>query len=228
MKRRLIILLSLLLLTSLFSCDQAVKEQSGAPLTDDLGNTVYLDKSSRIAAGYASFGECWQLAGGTLVGITSDAIEEGRVSDTDSLAVIGSVKSIDLELLLSLDVDYLILSADLVAHNELDAKLKLLGIPHGYFKVDTFDDYASLMLRFCAVTGRDDLYKKNVTEVGDRISAIMAKIPKDESRTVLLMRAYSTGIKAKRDDNLAGQILKEFGLFNIADNSPSLLESLSV
>ena len=42
------------------------------------------------------------------------------------------------------------------------------------------------------------------------------------------MRAYSTGIKAKTDDNLAGQILSEFGLINIADEYPSLLEEMSL
>ena len=35
-------------------------------------------------------------------------------------------------------------------------------------------------------------------------------------------------MKAKTDDNLAGQILKEFGLANIADNDKSMLEDLSL
>ena len=53
------------------------------------------------------------------------------------------------------------------------------------------------------------------------------RIPEDD-RTVLLMRAYSSGIKAKSDDNLAGLILKEYGLRNIADEHPSLLEDMSL
>ena len=42
------------------------------------------------------------------------------------------------------------------------------------------------------------------------------------------MRAFSSGIKAKKDDNLAGQILNELGITNIADANPSLLEEMSV
>ena len=43
-----------------------------------------------------------------------------------------------------------------------------------------------------------------------------------------LLRAYSSGVKAKTDDNLAGVILKDLGCDNIADRVPSLLEELSL
>ena len=42
------------------------------------------------------------------------------------------------------------------------------------------------------------------------------------------MRAYSTGVKAKGDDTVAGAILKELGAHNIADDNESLLEDLSL
>ena len=84
------------------------------------------------------------------------------------------------------------------------------------------------MQQLCDVTGRADLYKKNVTDVENRITEIKGEIPESTDKTVLLMRVYSTGVKAKRDDNLGGQILKELGLRNIADSNSSLLEDLSV
>ena len=42
------------------------------------------------------------------------------------------------------------------------------------------------------------------------------------------MRAYSTGVKAKGEDTVAGAILKELGAHNIADDNESLLEDLSL
>ena len=142
--------------------------------------------------------------------------------------MVGSVKEIDLERLIRISPDYVILSADLTAHLGLEERLRQLGIPYGYFRVDTFADYSSLMARFCAVTGRDDLYAENVTRVGQSIENILKKVPRDSNRSVLLMRAYSSGVKAKTDDNLAGIILRELGLINIADESPSLLEEMSL
>ena len=49
-----------------------------------------------------------------------------------------------------------------------------------------------------------------------------------EPPTVLLLRAYSTGAKAKGMDNLAGVMLHDLGAKNLVENHPSLLEELSM
>ncbi len=202
-------------------------EPSAVTVTDALGNSVSLSPHARVVSCYGSFADLWLLSGGTLVGVTADAVEEGIVSG-DAVSVIGTVKSIDLERVVALDPDYVILSADLAAHLKLQDALRSAKIPHGYFRVDTFADYKSVMGQFCAVSGRDDLYRTNVLDVETKISSVLEKIPENDGRSVLLMRVYSTGMKAKTDDNLAGQILKQFGLSNIADGDASLLEDLSV
>ena len=45
---------------------------------------------------------------------------------------------------------------------------------------------------------------------------------------MLLIRAFSSGIKAKAEEELAGAILKDLGCKNIADEHPSMLEDLSL
>ena len=234
MRKRLIsLLLCLAALLSLAACG-AEPAPSATPLADGetvelvdaLGNRTMLSKDARVACGYASFAQCWLLSGGSLVGVTQDALDRGIA--VDDAAVIGTVKSIDMEKLAALSPDYLILSADLSAHSELQSSLDTMGIAYGYYRVDTFEDYKAMMAQFCAVNERDDLYQQNVLEVEQNIASIRGRIPTDCDQNVLLLRAYSTGIKAKTDDNLAGQILKEYGLRNIADESPSLLEDLSM
>ncbi len=202
------------------------KELSGGIVTDALGQETVIKKDARVVSCYGSFGDCWLLSGGTLAGVTDDAFEQGVVPK-DSLPVVGSVKNIDLEKVLSLAPDYVILSADLAAHRKLQSALDTAKIAYGYFRVDTFKDYKGLMRQFCAVNGGEDPYREYVLEPEERISEIMKKIP-TPSASVLLVRVYSTGMKAKGDDNLAGQILKEFGLHNLVDDNPSLLEDLSV
>ena len=44
----------------------------------------------------------------------------------------------------------------------------------------------------------------------------------------MFLRAYSSGAKAKTDDNFVGIILEELGTENIAKKYPSLLEDLSI
>ncbi|MBQ7846754.1 MAG: ABC transporter substrate-binding protein, partial [Clostridia bacterium] len=148
-------------------------------------------------------------------------------------AIIGSAKRVNVEALLSSGATVALLSADLAAHRELEGTLEGVGISCIYFRVDTFEDYAHVMGHFTAVSGRADLYAQHVTAVGERIDALREKLlagnnPAGEERRVLLMRVYSSGIKAKSDDNLAGLILKEYGVSNIADEHPSMLEDLGL
>lgn len=230
MKKIFAALLCAAVLCSLCGCGAAEEpaQTKGVVVTDIFGDSAVLNAESRVAFGYTSFAQCWQLAGGEPLGVTLDAVEDRGMDLPEEVEIIGTVKSVDLEKLIALSPDYVVLSADLTAHTELKDSLREMGIPCGYFRVDTFDDYKSLMVQFCAVTGRDDLFEQNVTCVEENISSIRASIPEGNGESVLLLRAYSTGVRAKTDDNLAGQILREFHMENIADKSPSLLEELSM
>ena len=107
--------------------------------------------------------------------------------------------------------------------------LENAGLACAFFQVDTFADYAFMMEQLCAITGREDLYEENVTQVGQQIEEVQANAALSSTRpNVLLIRAFSTGIKAKTDDELAGAILKDLGAHNIADDHPSMLEDLSL
>ena len=230
MRRVIAVLLCAAALLTLCACGAAEKpgEPEGVAVTDVFGDNTVLSAASRVAFGYTSFAQCWQLAGGAPVGVTLDAVEERGMVLPEDVEIIGTVKSIDLEKLIALSPDYVVLSADLTAHTELRDSLREMGIACGYFRVDTFDDYKAMMAQFCAVTGRDDLYEQNVSKVEENIKNIQAAVPGENGDSVLLLRAYSTGVRAKTDDNLAGQILREFHLENIADKTPSLLEELSM
>ncbi len=215
----------LILLCILLTACGTKPAPAGTEITDAFGNTCTIPDNPVVVCGYASFGDLWLLSGGTLAGVTEDAITEHQLDVSEDIPIIGTVKHIDLEKLVALDPDYVLLSADLTAHLSLRESLTAMGIPHGYFRVDVFEDYKALMAQFCGFTGRQDLYQKNVLDVEAEIEAIKARIPKTED-SVLLIRAFSTGMKAKADDNLAGQILQEFGLHNIAEGQ--MLEDLSL
>lgn len=232
MKKLLSVLLCLIFCLCFSACSKGDTSSDTASnsvnITDSLGNTVSLSEDSKIAVCYGSFADCLQLAGKEPVAVTSDAGEDHGLTFPEDTKIIGTVKEINLEALLSCNPDYVILSADLSAQLKLEESLKQAGLNYGYFRVDTFEDYKSFMKQLCSITGRDDLYGKNVLDTEKRIEAIIDKIPESTDKTALLMRAFSTGMKAKTDDNLAGLILKEFGLKNIADDHPSLLEELSI
>lgn len=202
-------------------------DDAGFTLTDSTGSTVTLQRDARVASAYGSFSECWLLSGGTLVGATEDAVNERNLPLDDTTAIIGTVKDINLEALAAVMPDYVILSEDITTQKSLEENLNAMGIACGYYRVDSFEDYDSMMKQFCGFNGREDLYEKNVVEVKQNIDNILKKVPSESDKTYLLMRAYSTGIKVK-NDNLADSLIKDFNISSLADAVPSLLDTLSL
>lgn len=80
------------------------------------------------------------------------------------------------------------------------------------------------------MTGREDLYQQQVEQVQLPIEVCIQKTQAlDQKPTALLLRAYSSGVRAKgRRNNVAGAILQDMGFENIADREGISLENLSM
>ena len=210
---------------------QQDQQSTAYTFTDALGNTVTVDRPQRVVSFYGSFAEMWVLAGGTLVGTTDDAITQRELPLGDNVTVIGGTKTPNLELALSLEPDFAILSADTSDHIQAAETLRAAGVPFAFFRVDYLEDYLAAMEICTAITGRSDLYEQNAQRVEQQAQAVIQRVrPRlaQNPPTALLIRAYSTGAKAKGMDNLAGVILHELGVKNLVEDHPSLLEELSM
>ena len=221
MRKRLCLLCIALLLLSSFAGAE------GAALVDDRGAAIPATAPQRVVSLYGSYAEAWAQAGGTLVGATEDAVSE-RGMDLGTAQIIGTTKEPNLERILALDPDLVILSLDIAAQLSAAEVLEAAGVPCAAFRVDTWQDYARMMDVFTALTGRRDLYEAIIPPMQAAIGETIASAQAQNAPTVLLLRAYSTGVKAKADDNLAGAMLEDLGCVNIAARQPSLLEELTL
>ena len=212
------------------SASSQLESAGEVSITDSNGSQITLDTSApRVVAAYGSFAEAWLLAGGELCGVTQDALEQRDLGLPEDIAVVGTVKEPNAEEIIALEPDLVLLASDITAQADIRDVLENAGLACAFFQVDTFADYAFMMEQLCAITGREDLYEENVTQVGQQIEEAQANAALASTRpNVLLIRAFSTGIKAKTDDELAGAILKDLGAHNIADDHPSMLEDLSL
>lgn len=203
---------------------------AAAPLTftDALGYEVTLSSHDRVAALYGSFAETWLLAGGELIGVTSDAIEERNLPLPEEISIVGTVKEPNLEEIILANPDFLILSADIAAQVRFHDALAAAQIPHAYYRVDTLDDYLSMLRQFTFFTQRPDLYDLYGESVRKQSDAVLDRVKDFPAPSVLLLRAFSTGVKAKGDDNLAGVILRDLGADNLVSRYESLLEDVSL
>ncbi len=198
-------------------------------VTDSNGDTLEIPAGSpKVVCLYGSYADAWLSAGGALAGVTEDAVKERELAVGDA-KIVGTVKEPNAEEIIALDPDWVVLSSDIAGQIDLRDVLENAGLACSYFRVDTFEDYAFMMKQFCQVTGRQELIEEKVERVSAQISDVIGKAETaGSSPDVLLMRAFSTGVKAKTDDELAGAILKDLGAHNIADDHPSMLEDLSL
>ena len=203
--------------------------QGTCTFTDSLGNTVELEQPpKRVAALLGSYAETWLLAGGEVVAVTQDAYDERGLELPEDTVNLGANQQPDLEALFAAEPDLVLLTPDLDGQMGLKDSLAAAGIPAAWFKVETFDDYLN-MLKICTdLTGRSDLYQKNGLDIQSGIDAAIASVPEGEGPTVLLRRAYSSGVRAKNSDSIAGAMLKDLGAVNIADSNSGLLEDLQM
>ena len=234
MKRFLILLCICTLLLSACSAGAGVHDaEATVTFTDALGREVTVEKHpDRVASLLGSFADVWVLSGGSLCAAAEDAWDDFDLELADALNI-GGAHSPSLELLLSADPDFVLASASTASNVEMLEILEAAGITVAYFDVDNFTDYLN-MLDICTdITGRKDLYEQNGLLLHDQIEAIKkqymeSSIP-EEQRTVLLLRAASSTMKAKGSSGtILGEMLADMGCVNIADSDDSLLENLSV
>ncbi len=197
--------------------------------TDDLGNEVKLTKRPKnVVCLMGSYADAWIDAGGKLVGVTEDVSDYRDIAVTDEIKTIGTIKDPNIEVILSLKPDFVILSADISSHLDVAKILQKNNISYAFFKVEVFEDYLKMLKIFTDITCEEELYVKNGLDVKEKIDNILSNIKIDKKSSVLLIRAFSKGAKAKTDDVMAGAMLEEFGTVNIASKYPSLLEDLSM
>ena len=235
MKKALSIFLTLVLL-ALCGCSaqpEANPAENAVVFTDALGREVTIEKEpQRVAALIGSFADVWQLSGGTVCATAEDAWDDLGLELGDAVSL-GGAHSPSLETLLSTEPDLVIASASTSSNVEMREALENAGITVAYFDVDCFEDYLN-MLDICTdMTGRKDLYEQNGTRIAEQIEAIREECAAadltEKERTVLLLRAASTSVKAKNSEGtILGEMLKDLGCINIADSDETLLENLSV
>ncbi|MGN0600415.1 MAG: ABC transporter substrate-binding protein [Oscillospiraceae bacterium] len=216
---------------ALTACGQVTKAEDNTAayvFTDSLGREVRVDSYEKTVVASGSLAEIWQLSGGTLYGVTSDAFSGHDLGLPEDIKVYGDVKHPSAESIIADGVDFVILSETVSGHIELEDTFESAGVTIAYFNVESFDNYLS-MLKICTdITGSTELYEKNGVAVQSEIATVLNKAEGKESPDILLLRAYSTGIKAKGSDNMTGKMLSDLGCVNIADSDNSLLEELSI
>ena len=210
----------------------AASQEVGYTFTDDLGNQVTVSSHERVVAGMGSFANIWELAGGTLVGASSDAFSDYHIkSDAEK---VGDFSSLNAETIIALNPDFVILTSANsgrgggVAQTDLKDTLQAAGIAVAYFNITTFDDYLRMLKTCCDITGDTEAYEENGAEIAKEIDVIKKKAEGKNAGSVAVLTTYSGGTRVQASSTQTGTMLAELGASNITDADKSLLSDYSL
>jgi iron complex transport system substrate-binding protein len=182
----------------------------------------------RVVALTSSLADLWLSAGGELVATTSDLAERDLGWDLRGVREVGGAVTVNEELILAEEPDFVVLSPTIPTHLRLAETLRAAEIPYEQVEADSFADYLAVLGRFTARTGRADLYEANGLAQQARIEALLARAPRERRPRYLLLRASSTDVKAIADSHVVCAIAEAFGAVPAADTESAVFKELSL
>lgn len=200
---------------------------------DSLGNEVVLaEKPQRVAVLFSSLCNVWKNAGGEALITVGESVQRGFCTSDTLLVDSGAGKSINAELLISYEPDFVIYSSDVPAQKECASLLSKAGISSAGIRLDSFEDYLQALKIFCDITENEHNYSLYGESIKEQIDLRLTDAEKlGEEPKILFIRSGSSqsSCKAKKaEDNFAAKMLEDLGCHNIADDAPVLLDGLSV
>lgn len=185
--------------------------------TDSRGEEVTINKNpERVVCLYNSFLEIWDICGGAVVGRMEES-DEKIVDNVKDAEIVGSLSAPSLEKILSLNPDLIIMSGSYASHAGMIPTFEQSNIQVVSITNDFLEDYYRTLRLFTSLTGREDLYEKNMEEVKSNVDKIINNAPKDKNYKVLILFASAKNVTVRNSNSMVGEMLKNLNTINISD-----------
>jgi len=231
--KKTIILFLLFLLIIFTGCTNIKQDKIFYSFIDSSNTTITLSsKPKNVAILFSSFVEIYNIAGGTTNITVQEAIDRKLVSNNVILVDDGAGKTINTEILIASNPDFVIGSIDISEQAKTCKFLNELRIPSALFKVECFDDYLLVLDILTDITNNKENYQTYGLNIKNNIDNIKNSINTNKEKPkILFIRsgASSSSCKAKnKQSNFVCEMLDELGAINIADSAKLLLDGLSI
>jgi len=193
--------------------------------TDATGEEVTIKKNpQKVVCLYNSYLDLWDICGGTVIGRVEKS-EEKPVENALSAEEVGTAGSPNLEKVLALQPDLVIVTSAFSGQKEMIPTLKQNNIQVIALDNDYINDYYETVKLFTALTGKEELYEKNATEIKKSVEEIIARVPTDKKYKVLLMFASSKSLSVRDSESMVGEMLEDLNTVNISDTETKSTDS---
>ena len=93
-------------------------------------------------------------------------------------------------------------------------------IKYLYVDYKVYDDFINYLDLFTRLTGREDIFKTNVTKIIDDVNNIVKKVSDLPKPKVLIVFATTKSVQCEMPQGLIGDMVNILGAANIASDSP--------
>lgn len=163
----------------------------------------------------------WYDVSGTAVATSTISesvhLSEDHAAEIKELPQLGEPYSIDPEKLVELDPDLVITMYGM--QDTLSSQLQELGFPTLTVRTNDLDDLDEVYQIFGALNGTADEAATRVADIHEQTDAISQKWPDGTESAVILFQSEK-GLSVKLDNSIAGAMLSQLGVTNIATGLP--------
>jgi len=176
------------------------------------GTVVELPKNpERAMVALNSIMDVWYMAGGTSVARLKGSINVP--DEAKDLPVLGSISTLNLELAVELEPDFIICS-ETAYQDGLRDHFSQEGIPVVTISYQTYDDFRVMMDLFTRLTGRRDIYEDMMIPLEKQVQSVLNQVP-EESPSVCILFASTRYVKVETQNTITGYFCEKLGADNI-------------
>ncbi len=197
-------------------------------ITDSIGEEIVFEETPKnVVTLGSSLTEVWLLAGGELVGTSSDAFER-EIGLKEGTSDVGTYNEPNVEQILQLSPDLVVMSSNISGQRDIEQILRDANITVMFADVNSFDEYLSTLENFTKITNKPELYEANGLAVKSDVNDYIGMASELEPKTGLVLRTSTSMLKALPSDNFSVEIIEDMGIKNIATDNTAILDDISM
>lgn len=178
------------------------------------GNIVLLPKNpQRVIVCLNSILDLWYMAGGISIARVNGSINVP--DEAEDLPLLGSISTLNTELMMELEPDFLIISYS-DYHKKIRDFFLSEGIPGVSLNYSTYEDFCTILDLFTRLTDNRDIYNKTITSIQIKVQSIIDSVPKlDIPPSVCILFATTNYVKVETQNTITGYFCEKLGADNI-------------
>ena len=177
------------------------------------GTVVDLPKNpKRAIVSLNSIMDVWYMAGGTSLARVKGSINVPE--EAMDLPVLGSISTLNTELMMELEPDFLICSYS-TAQKEIRDFFAEQGVPGVVVDYNNYDDFRVILDLFTRINGTRDIYETSVLPIEKQVQKLINQIPEENNPSVCILFASTRYVKVETQNTITGYMCDKLGAENI-------------